>query len=441
MRNRPEIVRSLVALLATKRCVVTLSPLVPRAALADEVRRLQLPAVIFGEQDWDAVDVQAAASNEGGVSFRVCDHLTQVVHSRETPQSRPLASPNSVGVAIRMLTSGTTGPPRRVDLTYEGLASEFRSTAAYGDTDELADGRLRSGTAVTWAPLVHVGGVRAVLGAVLSGRRLAMLERFEVESWRRFVMEHRPKTISLVPTALRMVLDANVPVETLEGVRAITSGTAPASLELIQEFQRRYGVPVLAVYGATEFGGVAGWTLRDWKVYSEQKCGSVGRANSGVQLRTIDPESGSPISADGTGLLEVRAAQTGRTGWVRTTDMARIDADGFVWILGRCDDVIIRGGFKVSLNTVRSALLSHPDVLDAAVIARPHPRLGEVPVAAVELRQNASRHLTSGDLTRFLEGKLSRYQIPVMIKRLDAIPRTPSLKEDRTMLTELLAAD
>src|SRR5262249_38365810 len=144
---------------------------------------------------------------------------------------------------------------------------------------------------------------------------------------------HQPATASLVPAALRMVLDADVPPDALRSIRSVVSGTAPLSPADAEAFLAKYGIPVLASYGATEFGGgVAGWNLADHRQFSAAKRGSVGRAHPGCELRVVAPENGEVLGADADGLLEVKAAQLGNGGtWVRTTDLARIDADGFLW--------------------------------------------------------------------------------------------------------------
>jgi acyl-CoA synthetase (AMP-forming)/AMP-acid ligase II len=314
-----------------------------------------------------------------------------------------------------MLTSGTTGPPKRVPLTYETFDRVLVGAKHY-EKDQRSDVKLRSGVVVVNAPLVHVGGLFRVLQAVNDGRAFCLLPRFTVEGWVDAVRRHQPKTVSLVPAALRMVLAADVDPEDLASIRSVVSGTAPLSPEDADAFYERYGIPVLISYGATEFGGgVAGWNLADHERWWKEKRGSVGRAHAGCELRVVD------------GVLEVKAAQLG-AGWNRTTDMARIDDDGFLYILGRSDQAIIRGGFKVLPDDVRAALERDPRVLGAAVVGIDDERLGQVPVAVVELAPGAEA--TADELLDAVSQVLSRYEVPVELRILDSLPRTPSGKVD-----------
>jgi len=233
--------------------------------------------------------------------------------------------------------------------------------------------------------------------------------------------------VSLVPAALRTVLHSGLTREDLASIRAVTSGTAPLAAEDADAFTEKFGIPVLTSYAATEFGGgVAGWTLPDYQKYWHAKRGSVGRASLGAQLRVVDDE-GAPVASDVVGLLEVKPGQLGPTpDWLRTTDMARIDEDGFLWIVGRADQAIIRGGFKVIPDDVRRALESHPAIQGAAVVGQPDERLGETPVAMVELRDA----IDVAALLDHLRTRLARYEIPTDIVIVEQIPRTPSGKPD-----------
>jgi acyl-CoA synthetase (AMP-forming)/AMP-acid ligase II len=147
------------------------------------------------------------------------------------------------------------------------------------------------------------------------------------------------------------------------------------------------------------------------------------------------------VGADEEGLLEVRARQMGdETGWVRTTDQARIDGDGFVWILGRADQAIIRGGFKIRPEDVRAALERDERVRGAAVVSRPDARLGAVPVAAVELRAG-SHPVPAEDLLAEAAKVLARYELPDELRVVDALPRTPAGKVDLAAVRELFGVE
>jgi long-chain acyl-CoA synthetase len=364
------------------------------------------------------------------------DDLASIVHAGATaiPISdldaaplvpTPIPGAGRPGVAVRMLTSGTTGPPKRIDLTYDMLA---RSVIGPEPDQSPLPAELRHGVAIVNAPMVHIGGVFRVLQCVCEARPFALLDRFELNQWADAVRRHRPRAVSLVPAALRMVLHSDLTREDLASVRAVTSGTAPLSAEDADAFTAKFGIPVLTSYAATEFGGgVAGWTLADYQKYWHVKRGSVGRPTLGAQLRVVD-DDGAPLGPDEVGLLEVKPGQLGPSAeWMRTTDMARIDGDGFLWILGRADQAIIRGGFKVMPDDVRAALEGHPAVRGAAVVGRPDDRLGETPVAMVELRDAT---VDTAALVEFLRARLARYELPTDIAIVDQIPRTPSGKAD-----------
>jgi acyl-CoA synthetase (AMP-forming)/AMP-acid ligase II len=238
-----------------------------------------------------------------------------------------------------------------------------------------------------------------------------------------------------------MLLDANLPKEDLASLIAYRTGTAPLDPDLADAFYERYGIPVLQNYGATEFaGGVAGWTLEDFKAFRSAKRGSVGRVNKGIQARIVDPEGGTEMALGETGLLELRGGNTATTvEWTRTNDLAILDADRFLWIKGRHDGAIIRGGFKILPDDVVKAIELHPAVREAAVTGLPDSRLGEVPVAAYLLKSGAVAP-TNEDLKAFLKEKLMPYQVPVRLLCLDEFPRTPSMKVSQPALRELFEA-
>jgi acyl-CoA synthetase (AMP-forming)/AMP-acid ligase II len=422
LRNTPAHIATFLGVLLVEATLVVINPARGDERTRSDVAALRLPVIIGTADDMATL-------------FTPTETTTALTISslREPPKVRAATMPTvgngRPGVAVRMLTSGTTGPPKRIDLTYDMLARSVLGAGA-------APTQPRTGVAIVNAPLVHIGGVFRVLQCVTEARPFVLLPRFDLDRWADAVRKYRPKAVSLVPAALRMVLHSELTRDDLSSVRAVTSGTAPLSAEDADAFTEKFGIPVLTSYAATEFGGgVAGWTLADHQRYWQDKRGSVGRASLGARLRVV-ADDGTELGPDEPGLLEVKPGQLGPTSeWIRTTDMARIDADGFLWILGRADQAIIRGGFKVMPDDVRTALENHPAVAGAAVVGIADDRLGETPVAMVELRDAA----TSDDLVEYLRTRLARYEIPTEISVVDTIPRTPSGKADLSAVRQHFA--
>ncbi|MFA5885500.1 MAG: fatty acid--CoA ligase family protein [Acidimicrobiia bacterium] len=427
LRNRPVPVGLMLGVLRAGGCLVTINPQLGRDRVRRDLDTLDL-ALLAAERA-DVVDLAdlADADRSRRMAVLILDDLggpAELV----APDQVHHAPPHADGVAVQMLTSGTTGPPHRVDLTYETLERVMEGAKHY-ESNARAELRLRDGVVVVNSPMVHLGGLFRVLQAVMDGRRFALLERFEVEAWIDCVRRHAPRTVSLVPAALRMVYDADLDPADLASVRSAVSGTAPLDPDLAEAFTERYGVPVLTSYAATEFGGgVAGWNLRDYEQYAREKRGSVGRAHAGCRLRVVDPDDGHPLPNGEVGLLEVEAEQIDPDRWIRTTDLSRLDDDGFLWIVGRADQTILRGGFKVQPEVVRAVLVQHPAVADAVVFGVDDARLGQVPVAVVERRPGET--LDADALLAFARERLAPYEIPITVRFVDVLTRTASAKVD-----------
>jgi acyl-CoA synthetase (AMP-forming)/AMP-acid ligase II len=423
LRNRPGPLVSLIATLGSGREVVTLSPHLGDVGLARDIVDLAPDVIVAEDEDWAREAVLTAAEAVGAIALRTGVHRALAAHAVGWSPSPARRDPG--GIAVLMMTSGTTGRPKRVELSYDQMASAFR--AAGVDLDEASEVRLHSRTDILWASLAHISGLYFAISQVLDGRSIALLEKFEVEAWVELVRRHRPGYVRLAPTALRMVFQADVPAEVFTSVRAVGSGTAPLPPDLAEAFEDRYGIPVLATYGATEFAGaIAGWTLKQKQAWGGRKRGSAGRAHRGVELRIVDPATGAAVATGEVGLLEARGGQLpGKSGgWIRTTDLAAIDDDGFLFIRGRADNAINRGGFKIPPSVIEDALRGHPAVEEASAVGVPDPRLGEVPVAAVTVVSP----VTPAELADYLASRLTRYQRPVAIKVVEELPRTPSLK-------------
>ncbi|OBK82107.1 fatty acid--CoA ligase family protein [Mycobacterium sp. 1164985.4] len=432
LRNHPAMVAAMLGVLLANACVVTINPSNGDTRLASDIEELRLPAVVATCTDWQRPSMVAAAAGAVGLEVSTTPPTVEVVAGLEHPGAGPFRT-EPPGVAVEMLTSGTTGPPKRVPLSYDSFAHTLSAAGAHYGSSDAGGVRLRSGVAIVSSPLVHMSGLFRTLLNLCEGRRVALLERFRVADFVDLVVRHRPRAVSLVPSALAMVLDADVPPEVFSSVQVVTSGTAPLPVPVQEAFEARYDVAVLPSYGATEFaGGVAGWNLALHREWAKAKRGSVGRPQSGREVRVVSVDDGSELSAGGQGLIEVR---TDGGEWVRTTDLGRVDEDGFLYVDGRIDDVIIRGGFKIAPADIVAALRGHPAVRDAGVTGLPDERLGAVPVAAVELVDGAQ--VEPDDLLDFVGQHLTRYQVPVQLRIVDELPRTPSLKVSQPGLREL----
>ena len=459
LRNRPAHLAALLGVLTTKRCVVTINPFQSPDKVARDIEALRCPVLIADEQDWQIPEIRQAveACGSAGLALRETSSETSSEIDRLAiaavpefaevgagPYHEPLP-----GIAVLMLTSGTTGPAKRIPLQYKNFEKALLDALFYeAGGQEIG---LKRAVVVAMNPLVHIGGIWATVSAIIAGRSICLLEKFAVDIWVDAIKRYRPKLVPLNPTAAKMIFDANVAKEDLASLIAIRSATAPLDPTFREAFEARYGIPVLDAYGATEFaGGVAGWTLADHKEFARSKRDSVGRVQPGCQLRVIDPQTFAELPAGTVGLLEVRAQHVGNGDWVRTTDLAEVDADGFLYIRGRADDAIIRGGFKVLPGDVAKVFLLHPGVQDVSVVGIKDERLGAVPVVAVELKAGVARpdetesmqtESIQTELMQWARKHLTSYMVPVAIKVVDELPRTPSHKVSQPGVRELFGGE
>ncbi|OGT55008.1 MAG: hypothetical protein A3E01_12070 [Gammaproteobacteria bacterium RIFCSPHIGHO2_12_FULL_63_22] len=438
LRNRPGHVAAIVAVLSTDRCLVTLNPILPDAKLFADVEGLGLPVIIADATDLARAGLSEALDRAGSAVIEIGPRLEGVRVLQSGVRTDIQTSP---GVAIEMLTSGTTGSPKRIPLSRDAFDASFRGFTKYERGRSFDDPpKLNSGCTMVVNPLTHIGGIYGCIAALAAGRKIALLEKFSVEAWVDAVKRNRPAVAPAVPSAVRMLLEADVDPADLSSLRSLISGTAPLPADLVDAFFDKYGIPICGNYGATEFAGaVAGWTIDDFRNLWKEKRGAVGRIHGDIEARVVDPENGEILAAGAEGLLELKGRQLNNgMQWLRTTDRAVLDDDRFLFIKGRADNAIIRGGFKVHPDDVVKILNEHPAVREAAVIGVPDTRLGAVPAAAIILKEGAQPPLLD-DLRTWLKDRLIAYQVPVHILYVDDFPRTPSMKPSAPALQALFA--
>jgi long-chain acyl-CoA synthetase len=271
---------------------------------------------------------------------------------------------------------------------------------------------------------------------------------FDPVTWLELAQQHRVNISPLVPSMLQMLLQQRLEDYDLSALARLTSGSAPLSPQITEDFRTRLPhVEVGEGYGCTETAAIISTSPR-----GQVRVGSVGRPAPGVTVR-IERTDGAaaapgeegeicvrgPVLMSGYWHAEQETAQAMRGGWLHTGDVGRLDADGYLYIVDRIKDLIIRGGYNVYPRDVEDVLMQHPDVLGAAVVGRPDEKYGEEVVAFVQLREGA---MTSPeDLIKFSRRHLSAVKYPREVRLVDGIPLTSVMKTDRKLLRAMLASD
>lgn len=304
----------------------------------------------------------------------------------------------------RILTSGSSGARKPVYLSY---ANHYASAGASAfNLGVRSDDRW-----LCCMPVDHVGGLSILVRSLIYGTAAAIHPGFDTA---RVAAELSGDVtmISLVPTQLRRLLDADAP---LHRARLILLGGAPAPAELLAEALQR-DVPVVQTYGLTEAcSQVSTLALAD----ARRRLGSAGRPLPGTE---VEIEAGEILVRGPT--VAAHAADEG--GWLRTGDRGRLDRDGFLWVDGRRDDLIVSGGENVAPEEVERVLLEHPAVSEAAVVGRPDPEWGEAVTAFVVPAPGG--HFDPVELKHHCAASLASFKVPKRFERRELLPRTPSGK-------------
>lgn len=421
VRNRPPHAAAILGFLAGERAVAMIHSFQSQEAIARDIESLGVAAVVADRTDWTQPLVEAARrAGSAGIALSTT-HLTveavAEIERHESYQARSLGAEPG----LHLLTSGTTGPPKRIAIRMPVL-----SRAVLSATGGEVTGIDEPPELVYW-PFGSIG-VAQLLGAAYLGKSMVVLEKFTVTEWVRAIRTYRMTRATVQPAAMRMILEADIAREDLASLQFIAGGSGPLDPETRKQFEERYGIPVLGAYGATEFAGSAcAWTPDLYREFGRSdKRDSVGKPLPGTTVRIVDAETGIEVSPGQQGLLQAKIPLIGAD-WIRTTDIASVDSDGFVTVHGRADGAINRGGFKVLPETVRRVLLTHPGVRDACVVGVSDARLGEVPFAVIERAPGAIAP-TEQELQHVIADALPRHHVPVRIVTVAELPRNLSLK-------------
>ncbi len=419
----PNRVELLVAMMAAWRLRATATPVNPAFLLPEAKRQID---------DCDAalVVVDRLQPELARPTLAVDDLAVD-----PDPAWQPPAEPVPDDIALLIYTSGSTGVPKGVELTHANL--QYMGSAIGANSDLSA-----ADHALLILPLFHVNAIAvSFLAPVLAGGQLSITGSFSVSRFFDDVARLRPTYFSAVPTIYAILVSSMPPHADLSSLRFAICGAAPISRELLAKAQDVLGLPILEGYGPTE--GTCASACNP--LHGQRKPGTVGPALPGQRIAIVD-DDGAPLPAGIAGEvviagpsvmhgylnLPAETARTVRDGWLHTGDVGMLDDDGYLTLVDRLKDMIIRGGENLYPKEIENALAQHSAVLEAAVVGRPDDVYGEVPVAYVVAYPDAT--VTGEELLDHLSSRLTRSKLPVSVTVVDDLPRNPVGKIDKPTL-------
>lgn len=357
------------------------------------------------------------------------------------------------GIAVELFTSGTTGAPKAAILRHDNLLAYIFGTIEFMSADE-------DDAAIVTVPPYHIAGISAVLSSVYAGRRMVQLPSFEAAAWLNLVRRHGISNAFLVPTMLQRIvehLDEAGEVPDLPALRALAYGGGKMPLAVIEQAMKLFpNVDFTNAYGLTETSSticLLGPEAHRAAAGSDdpairRRLASVGQPLPTVEL-VIRDEDGRPLGPGEAGLVFVRGdqvageyhglgSQTDGEGWFPTRDRGWVDEDGFLFLDGRADDVIVRGGENISPGEIEEVLQSHPAVAECAVVAMPDAEWGEGVAAAVVLASGIA--VDVAELQDLVRSRLRSSRVPQAVRFVDALPYNETGKLLRRLIREEFAS-
>ncbi|WP_422205748.1 fatty-acid--CoA ligase FadD5 [Mycobacterium sp.] len=356
--------------------------------------------------------------------------------------ARPADVPND-SPALIMYTSGTTGRPKGAVLTHTNLSCQTTANL-------YTHGFAADDIGFIGVPFFHIAGIGNLLTGMLMGLPTVIhpLGAFDPGHLLDVLAAEKVTGIFLVPAQWQAVCSAQQANPRDVKLRVISWGAAPASDTLLRQMSETFpGSQILAAFGQTEMSPVTCMLLGEDAI---RKLGSVGKVIPTVAARVVDEDMNDvPIGEVGEIVYRAPTLMSGywnnpeataeafHGGWFHSGDLVRMDDEGYVWVVDRKKDMIISGGENIYCAEVENVLASHPEIVEVAVIGRPHEKWGEVPIAIASVTESGLR---IEDLGEFLNERLARYKHPKGLEIVDALPRNPAGKVLKTELRTRYAA-
>lgn len=432
--NLPQFLFSYFGILKAGLVMVPLNPLLraPEISyhLADSHARLVVTFEAFAEETVagaaDAGDVPTYVVNLPGNDTRPegTRSYDELQRAEDTGDIEPTAAEDT---AVIVYTSGTTGKPKGAELTHFQL---YMNATVSGELFGFRDDDI--GVAVL--PLFHVFGLSSVLNVcVRFGGTLSLVPRFEPGAVLDAIERHRCTIFSGVPTMYFSLLRADIAGRDLSSLRVCSSGGAAIPGDVLRSFEEKFpGVVILEGYGLSETASTTTFNIDA----EQRKVLSIGKPIWGVQVRVVDEDGVElPAGPEHIGEIVIRGhnvmkgyynrpeetAEAFRGGWFHTGDLAYRDPQGYLFIVDRAKDLIIRGGYNVYPREVEEVLYAHPGVAEAAVVGQPDGRLGEDVLAFVSREPGAD--IDPDDVIAYCRERLAAYKYPREVRVVDELPK------------------
>ena len=395
--------------------------------------------VVTAEVNSPAVPIGLFGAATAGVPFVPLNYRLTEAEVEERRAAVAAAAPGE-DVAVLLFTSGTTGTPKAAVLRHEHLSSYVLNTVEFmgADEDEVA---------LVSVPPYHVAGVSAVLSSVYGGRRIVYLSQFSAEGWVDLAQREAVTHAMVVPTMLGRILDVlDARGVKLPALRHLSYGGGRMPVAVVERAMDLLpGVDFVNAYGLTETAStISVLTPEDHReAFASDdpavraRLASVGKPLPTVEVEIRDGEicvRGAQVSGEYLG----RKAALTADGWFPTNDGGRLDDAGYLFVEGRLDDVIVRGGENLSPGEIEDVLLEHPAVADVAVVGIPSEEWGEA-VAAVVVAAEGQR-ASDAELQDWVRGRLRSARTPERVEFRDELPYNETGKLLRRVLREELAS-
>jgi len=434
--NCPEVLQAYAAILKLGAVVVPviflLSPAEVRHILDHSGATLVItgPELAWKTEGWAGPLVLVGGEAPGTMAY-------EELAAREPDDFRAVERADD-DLAVVLYTAGTTGQPKGVALSHANLASNARAAASLYELD-------REAWALGVLPLSHSYGLTLMNAGHLLGTRAVLLRWFNPELVLQAIEQYRVQSMSGVPTMYVYLL--NLPdAERFDtsSMRLWGSGAAPLPPEIVEPFEKRFGGRILEGYGLTEASPV----VSAHRYSGVRKLGSVGQPLPGVEVRILDDDDrevpvGEPgeVCVRGPNVMlgyyrmPEETARAIRQGWLYTGDVGRLDEDGFLSIVERKKDLIIRGGLNIYPREVEDVLYAHPKIAEAAVVGVRDPVMGEEVLAFAVLK--TGERATADEVVAFCQDRLARFKCPKQVRFVEALPKSPIGKVLRKELRAL----